>query len=184
MLFGFFNAPASFQRYINKILAGKPDIFVILYLDDILIYTENPGQTHVEPVRWVLKQLRKNGFFANFKKCRFHKDEVRLLGFVVSAHGIRMEEERIKAVNTWPEPKSVRDIQVFLGFANFYRRFIKNFSRIATPLTSILWTTSESSDVCSLSIRANDNSYNQEVEGSGGATGDAGRKVKNLSKAE
>ncbi len=88
-----------------------------------------------------------------------------------------MKEERIEAVKTWPEPKSVRDIQVFLGVANFYWRFIKNFNRIPTPLTSILRTTSESSDARSLSIRANDDNYNHEVGGSGAGDGAAGRKL-------
>ena len=110
MPFGLSNAPASFQGYINKILAEKLDIFVIVYLNDILIYTEDPGQAHVNSVRWVLDELRKNGLFANFKKCRFHKDEIRFLGYVVSAQGVRMEEERIDAIKNWPEPKSVRDI--------------------------------------------------------------------------
>ncbi len=155
-----------------------------MYLDNILIYTEDLSQPHVEAVRWVLEQLQKHCLFANLKKCRFHQGEVRFLGFVVSAHGIRMEEGRIKAVKTWPEPKSVRDIQVFLVFANFYRKFIKNFSRIATPLTSILWTTSELLDARSLSIRANDNNYNQEVEGGGDSGGAVDRKAKNLSKAQ
>ena len=101
-------------------MAEKLDVFVIVYLDDILIYTEDEGQGHVEAVRWVLDLLRKNGFFANLKKCRFHQDEVRFLGYVVSAQGVRIEDERIEAVRNWPEPKLVRDIQVFLGFANFY----------------------------------------------------------------
>ena len=124
MPFRLSNAPASFQGYINKILAEKLDIFVIVYLDDILIYTEDPGQGHVEAVRWVLDVLRRHGLFANLKKCRFHKDKVRFLGYIVSAQGVRMEDERIEAVKNWPEPTSVRDIQVFIGFANFYRRFI------------------------------------------------------------
>ena len=110
MPFRLSNTPASFQGYINKILAEKLDIFVIVYLDDIFIYTKDQGQGHVEAVRWVLDLLRKNGLFANLKKCRFHKDEVRFLGYVVSSQGIRMEDERIKAVRNWPEPKSVRDI--------------------------------------------------------------------------
>ena len=120
MPFGLSNAPASFQGYINKILAEKLNIFVIVYLDDILIYTENQGQGHVEAVRWVLEILRKNGLFANLKKCRFHKDEVRFLGYVVSSQGIRMEDKRIEAVRNWLEPKTVRDIQVFIDFTNFY----------------------------------------------------------------
>ena len=124
MPFGLSNAPATFQGYINKILAEKLDIFVVVYLDDILIYTEDPGQPHVEAVRWVLDQLRKHSLFANLKKCRFHQDEVRFLGYVVSSKGISMEAERIEVVKDWPEPKSVHDIQVFLGFANFYQQFI------------------------------------------------------------
>ena len=144
MPFGLSNAPASFQGYINKILAEKLDIFVIVYLDDILIYTEDQGQGHVEAVWWVLDLLRKNSLFANLKKCRFHKDEVRFLEYVVLSQGIRMKDERIEAVRNWPEPKSVRDIQVFIGFANFYRRFIRGFSKIAAPLTSMLKTTGSS----------------------------------------
>ena len=95
MPFGLSNAPATFQRYVNKILAKKLDIFVIVYLDDILIYTENPGQPHVEAVHWVLDQLRKYSLFANLKKCRFHQDEVCFLGYVVSSKNISMEAKRI-----------------------------------------------------------------------------------------
>ena len=146
MPFGLSNAPASFQGYINKILAEKLDIFVIVYLDDIFIYTEDPSQGHVDAVRWVLEVLRKYRLYTNLKKCRFHKNEVRFLGYIVSAQGVRMEEERIDAVKDWPELKLVRDIQVFIGFAIFYRRFIKGFSRIAAPLTSILKTPANQSD--------------------------------------
>ncbi len=85
MPFGLSNAPASFQGYINKLLAKKLDIFVVVYLDDILIYTEDPGRPHVDAVWWVLEQLRKHGLYANLKKCRFHEDEVWFLGFFVSA---------------------------------------------------------------------------------------------------
>ncbi len=144
MPFGLSNAPASFQGYINKILAEKLDIFVIVYLDGILIYTENSCQPHVDAVCWVLEQLRKHGFFAKLKKWPFHQNDVRFLGFVMSSQGIRMEEERIEAVRAWAKSKSIRDIQVFLGFANFYRRFIKGFSKIAAPFTSMLRTTAAS----------------------------------------
>ena len=144
MLFDLSNAPARFQRYINKILAQKLDIFVIVQLEDILVYTEDAGQPHMDAVRWFLEQLRKHSLYANLKKCRFHQDEVWFLGFVVSDQGIRIEEERIEAVKVWAKPKSVRDIKVFLGFANFCRRFIKSFSKIAAPLTFILKTTAVS----------------------------------------
>ena len=98
MPFVLSNTPATFQRYVNKILAEKLDVFVIVYLDDILIYTEDPGQPHVDAVRWVLDQLRKYSLFANLKKCRFHQDEIRFLGYVVSSKGISMEAKRIEVV--------------------------------------------------------------------------------------
>ena len=144
MPFGLFNASAIFQGYVNKILTEKLDIFVIVYLNDILIYTKDSGQPHVEAVRWILDQLRKYSLFANLKKCRFHQDEVCFLGYVVSSKGISIEAEQIEVVKKWPELKSVQDIQVFLGFANFYRQLIQGFSRIAAPLTSILKTTAPS----------------------------------------
>ncbi len=178
--FGLSNAPASFQGYINKILAEKLDIFVVVYLDDILIYTEDPGQLYIEAVRWVLKQLRKYGLYANLKKCQFHEDGVRFLGFVVLTQGIRMKEEKIKAVRDWPEPQSVRDIQVFWGFANFYRRFIRNFSRIAAPLTLMLRTTNKSTSNETQSTRATENEENQDAAAGVGGAGSGGS-IKNLS---
>ena len=83
MPFRLFNAPTSFQDYINKILAEKLDFFIIVYLDDILIYTKDQGQDYLEAVRWVLDFLRKNCLFANLKKCRFYKDKVQFLGYVI-----------------------------------------------------------------------------------------------------
>ena len=124
MLFGLSNAPASFQGYIHKILAKKLDIFVTVYQDDIFIYIKDPGQGHVKAVRWILDILRRHGRFANLKKCQFHEDEVRFLSYVVSAQAVRIEDKRIEAVKNWPEPTSVRNIQVFIAFANFYWRFI------------------------------------------------------------
>ena len=110
MLLGLFNAPATFQRYVNKILAEKLDVFVIIYLDDILIYTKDSSQLHIEAVCWILDQLWKYSFFANLKKCCFHQDEIYFLGYIVSSKGISIEAKRIKVVKEWPKPKSVRDI--------------------------------------------------------------------------
>ena len=141
MPFGLSNAPATFQGYVNKILAEKLDIFVIVYLDDILIYIKDLGQPHVEAVRWVLDQFRKYLLFANLKKCHFHQDKICFLGYVMSSKDISMEAKKIEMVREWLEPKSIWDIQVFLGFANFYRQFIQGFSKIAAPLTSMLKTT-------------------------------------------
>ncbi len=90
----------------------------------------------------MLEQLRKHSLYANLKKRRFYQKEVRFLGYIVSHQGIQIEEEQIKAIDDWFKLQSVCDIQVFLGFANFYWRFIQGFSRLATPFTSMLKTTS------------------------------------------
>ena len=110
ILFGLSNILVTFQRYINKILAEKFDIFIVVYLDDILIYTKDPVQPHVEVVRWVLDQLWKHFFFAKLKKCQFHLDEVRFLRYVILSKGINMEAERIEVVKNWPKSKSVCNI--------------------------------------------------------------------------
>ena len=102
MPFGWSNALARFQGYIKKILAKKLDIFVIVYLDDILIYTEDLRQGHVKAVRLVLDVLQRHRLFANLKKCQFHKNKVRFLGYVVLAQRVRMEDEQIEAVKNWP----------------------------------------------------------------------------------
>ncbi len=156
MLFVLFNLSASFQSYINKILAEKLDIFIMVYLDDILIYTKDPSRPYMDIVQWVLEQLQKYGLYANLKKCQFYEDEVQFLGFVVLAQEIRIEEKKIKVVKTLPELQSVRDIQVFLGFTSFYRRFIQNFSKIIAPLILILQTTNDEA----LSTQATENKKN------------------------
>ena len=98
MPFGLTNAPASFQGFINKILAEKLDIFVIVYLDDILIYIDDDEDSHIVAVRWVLGQLRKYSLYANLKKCQFHQEEVWFLRYVMFSKGIHIEVEKIKAV--------------------------------------------------------------------------------------
>ncbi len=182
MPFGLSNAPASFDGYINKILAEKLDIRIVIYLDVILIYTKNPGQPHVNTVQWVLEQLQKPDMYANLKKCWFHEDEVQFLGFVVSAQRIKIKKEKIETVKDWPELQSVRDIQVFLGFANFYRRFINNYSRITAPLTSIFQITGKDN----LSVQASGHEEDQDTtagaaNASGTGGGASGGSIKNLS---
>ena len=180
MPFGLSNAPATFQGYVNKILAEKLDIFVIVYLDDILIYIKDLGQPHVEAVRWVLDQFRKYLLFANLKKCHFHQDKICFLGYVMSSKDISMEAKKIEMVREWLEPKSIWDIQVFLGFANFYRQFIQGFSKIAAPLTSMLKTT-RSPDVS----RPEVGNGNSEVVGFGiGGGGEELAKKSGKSKAQ
>ncbi len=101
--FGLTNAPATFQVYI-KILLEKLDVFVIVYLNDILIYTKSERKEYMEAVWWVLENLQKYLLYVNLKKCQFHQEKVRFLGYIVSYQGIQIEEEQIKAVRDWPEP--------------------------------------------------------------------------------
>ena len=137
MPFGLTNAPATFQNYINKTLAGLIDCICVVYLDDILIYSVDPD-LHTAHVRQVLERLREAGLAINPEKCEWNKSKVEYLGFIISADGISMDQSRVEAVANWPRPRSVRDIQVFLGFTNFYRRFIKQYSAVVTPLTDCL----------------------------------------------
>ena len=98
MLFRLTNAPAIFQGYINKIFAEKLDVFVIVYLDDILIYTKDKKEGHIQAIRWILNQLQIFLFYANLKKCWFHQEKVWFLGYIVSLQDICIEDKRIKAV--------------------------------------------------------------------------------------
>ena len=98
MPFGLINTPASFQGYINKIFAEKFDIFIIVYLDNIFIYTDDDKKGHIVAIQWVLEQFKKFLLYANLKKCQFHQEEIWFLGYMVSAKGIRIEDKKIEAV--------------------------------------------------------------------------------------
>ena len=135
--FGLTNAPATFQSFVNKLLAERLDLCVIVYLDDIVIYSMNREQ-HIEDVKWVLQRLKDNKLFINNDKCKWFTDSIDFLGFIVSPKGVQMQQDKIEAIQQWPAPKNVSEIQGFLGLCNFYRRFIKNFSKLALPLTSML----------------------------------------------
>ena len=149
MHFGLTNGPATFQHFMNDIFRKFLDDFLAGYLDDLIIFTtlgdEIPPTSllpehnplHVEQVRKVLQTLRDNGLFANPKKCFFHVRSVDFLGYMVSPEGLSMDPAKTEVVQAWPMPKNVKDVQSFLGFANFYRRFIANYSAIAKPLTNL-----------------------------------------------
>src|SRR6202048_2981912 len=137
MPMGLTNAPATFQAYINKALSGLVDSICVVYLDDILIYSDS-RENHVRHVREILERLRRFGLYANADKCSFFKSEVDFLGFIVGREGIRMDPNRVETIANWPRPESVYDVQVFLGFVNFYRRFIEGYSHIVRPLTDLL----------------------------------------------
>ena len=136
MPFGLTNAPAVFQHMMNDIFLEHLDDFVVIYLDDILIYSKNKEE-HEKHVRLVLEKLRERGLYAKLEKCLFHQTEMEFLGFVATTDGLKMDPKKVEAIVSWEAPKTVRDVQCFLGFANFYRIFIKNYSRVAAPLTRL-----------------------------------------------
>lgn len=137
MPFGLANAPAHFQSFINHIYRDIIGVYVVVYLDDFLIFS-NTVDEHVQHVTEVLTRLKKHRLFAKLSKCAFHTDTVEFLGYIIKPSGIEMDPEKVHTVREWPMPESIHDIQRFLGFANFYRRFIAHFARIAKPLTSLV----------------------------------------------
>jgi len=136
MPFGLTNAPAAFQHFMNDVFSDLLDVCVVVYLDDILIYSDDITQ-HRSHVKEVLKRLRKAGLYIKAEKSEFYSDSVKYLGYVLSLAGLTMSDAKVKTIQEWPEPKKVKDIQSFLGFANFYRRFIFNYSDIVIPLTRL-----------------------------------------------
>lgn len=136
MPFGLTNAPAVFQSMMTDIFRDILDVYVIVYIDDLLIFSASV-EDHVNHVREVLNRLRTHQLFAKLTKCTFHSKSVEFLGFVISDSGIHMAEDKISSIHSWPVPSKVRDIQSFLGFVNFYRKFIRSFSTLAAPLTEL-----------------------------------------------
>jgi len=116
---GLTNALAAFQRFVNSVFADMLDVCVIVYLDDILIYSQDLA-SHKNHVREVLRHLRKHRLYAKPEKCEFHSTSVEYLGYLLSLDGLTMSDEKVQAIVDWPEPWKVKDIQSFLGFANFY----------------------------------------------------------------
>ena len=131
--FGLTNGPATYQRYMNDVLFEYLDDFCTAYLDDILIYSEDPTE-HALHVRKVLQKLQDAGLQVDIKKCEFGVTKTKYLGFIVSTAGIEVDPEKVAAIKNWQFPKSVKGVQAFLGFCNFYRRFIEGYGRIARPL--------------------------------------------------
>ena len=135
--FGLTNAPATFMHLMNSIFRPYLDDFIIVFLDDILIFSKTLAE-HKIHVRKALDLLRRNKLYATAKKCAFFKEKLTFLGHVVSAEGISMEEDKVKSIRQWPAPTSVVGVRSFLGLAGYYRKFVKNFSKIASPMTKLL----------------------------------------------
>ncbi|KAG0157774.1 hypothetical protein PDIDSM_4959 [Penicillium digitatum] len=148
-------SPASFQRFINDTLREYLDCFCTAYLDDILIYSRTRAE-HIEHVRKVLQRLREAGLFAKLSKCEFCVSETKFLGIIIGEDGIRMDPDKIETIVNWKTPTCLTDVQAFIGFGNFYRRFIRDFSKVIAPLVRLTkkdvrfeWT-----PVCQLSFEA------------------------------
>ncbi|KAF8698891.1 hypothetical protein RHS03_07501, partial [Rhizoctonia solani] len=136
MLFGLTNAPAAFQHFMNDLFRDLIDVTVIIYLDDILIFSEKPKE-HPSHVREVLSQLLKNQLFCKLSKCHFHVTTVDYLGIVISPASFSMDQKKIEVVTSWPQPRTVKQVQAFLGFVNYLCQFIPNFSSVAHPLHNL-----------------------------------------------
>jgi hypothetical protein len=137
MPFGLSNAPSTFMRVMNQVLRPFVGKFVVVYFDDILIYSKTADE-HVEQLRDVLAVLQENQLFLNLKKCSFMTDSLLFLGYVVSSEGIHVDEEKVRAIREWPAPKTVGEVRSFHGLATFYRRFIRNFSTVMAPITECM----------------------------------------------
>ncbi|KAK3508688.1 hypothetical protein QTP70_004202 [Hemibagrus guttatus] len=137
MPYGLANAPSVFQDFIHEVLREFLHRCVLVYIDDILIYSRRLAE-HRQHVAEVLGRLREFQLFLKAEKCSFYQPSVQFLGYNISSSGIQMDEGKITAVLDWPAPATVKELQRFLGFANFYRRFISNYSSIADPLTNLL----------------------------------------------
>jgi len=136
MSFGLTNAPAAFMDLMNRVFRNYLDSFVIVFIDDILIYSKSEDD-HMNHLRIVLQVLKDHQLYAKFSKCEFWLRSVAFLGHIVSSEGIEVDPKKTDAVKSWPRPLSPSDIRSFLGLAGYYRRFVEGFSSIASPLTAL-----------------------------------------------
>ena len=137
ILFGLTNAPNTFMRLMNHVLRAFIGKFVVVYFDDILVYSKDLNE-HTKHLRYVFDVLKCEKLYANFKKCNFCMEKVVFLGYVVSTIGIEVDEEKVKAIKEWPTPKSITEVRNFHDLASFYQRFVKDFSTLAAPLTKVI----------------------------------------------
>ena len=136
MPFGLTNAPAAFMDLMQRVFRPYLDQFVVIFIDDILVYSKSE-EDHERHLRIVLQTLREHKLFAKFSKCEFWLKEIPFLGHIVSEDGIRVDSAKVTDILNWERPTTVTEIRSFLGLAGYYRRFVKDFSRIAGPLTQL-----------------------------------------------
>jgi hypothetical protein len=137
MSFGLTNAPAYFMYSMNSVFMDYLDKFVVVFIDDILIYSQNE-QEHEEHLRKVLQRLRDCQLYAKLSKCEFWISEVMFLGHIINREGLAVDPKKVTTILDWKAPKVVRGIKSFIGMTSYYRRFIEDFSKIARPMTALL----------------------------------------------
>jgi hypothetical protein len=136
MPFGLTNAPITFMRLMDEVLRAFIVKFVVVYFDDILIYSKSIDE-HIDHLHAVFNALHDTCLFGNLEKCTFCMDRVLFLGYVVTLQGIKVDQAKVEAIHSWPIPQTLSHVRSFLGLARFYCRFVKDFSTIATPLNEL-----------------------------------------------
>jgi hypothetical protein len=137
MSFGLTNAPAYFMNLMNKVFMEELDKFVVVFIDDILVYSKSVEE-HEQHLRVVPGKLRAHKLYAKFSKCEFWLEKISFLGHILTAEGVAVDPGKVETVSNWREPTNVSEIRSFLGLAGYYRRFIEGFSKIARPMTKLL----------------------------------------------
>ena len=137
MPFGLTNAPATFMTLMDSVLRPYLGKFVVVFLDDILIYSRSKEE-HLEHLRLVFNLLRANQLYAKESKCDFCKTEIHYLGHIISANGLQMDPSKVEVILHWPHPKNLEELQIFLGMTGYYRKFIRDYAKLAVPMTDQL----------------------------------------------
>jgi len=136
MPFGLTNAPAYFMNLMNKVFMDELDKFVVVFIDDILIYSKS-AEEHEQHLRIVLEKFRAHELYAKFSKCEFWLTRITFLGHILSKEGVAVDSAKVEAVTNWKQPTTVTEVHSFLGLTGYYRRFIDEFSKIARPMTEL-----------------------------------------------